>query len=446
MAPAGMAENNGLAHLYLAVHRTEGAGQLRATIPLTGAYALDGRQLLPTDTFNAYAGETFVSTNHAASPTAPTGESGGVTPTPDETNGGDDLDAERVRPTSQYLYPGWNAVGWTDGTALEALMAQIGEGVDVIMSYDAALQDFRRHAPDAPAIVSTLPALQPATGLLVHVTAEEGVRWTLPPLGEPRATPLAEGFNFVTWTGAGTSIEEATVALAETLIGGYALDAPTQRYRSYRPDGPRLLNDLTRLEIRQAVWVQVQRATVWESRPASSPIPDGVQARVLGPGCLHLRPAPTTVDAPPLACLRVGTPVEPTGETARDTIGREWLHVRVGGAVGWVSADFIAVFPGGDTVDGEATFYHPTLHGDPMFCGGTYDRRDPAIAAATSWPCGTRLRVWRGDRFVDVVVRDGGLLPPNDVDLSEAAFEQIGDLTEGRFSVRIEVLSGSGGR
>ena len=77
MAPAGMAENNGLAHLHLAVHRTEGAGQLRATIPLTGAYALDGRQLLPTDTFNAYAGETFVSTNHAASPTAPTGESGG---------------------------------------------------------------------------------------------------------------------------------------------------------------------------------------------------------------------------------------------------------------------------------------------------------------------------------------------------------------------------------
>ena len=51
---------------------------------------------------------------------------------------------------------------------------------------------------------------------------------------------------------------------------------------------------------------------------------------------------------------------------------------------------------------------------------------------------------FRGESFVDVTVQDTGLLPANHVDLSEAAFSQLGLLPEGRISVLIEVLNGAG--
>ena len=75
-----------------------------------------------------------------------------------------------------------------------------------------------------------------------------------------------------------------------------------------------------------------------------------------------------------------------------------------------------------------------------MFCGGVYDPRDPTIAASTTYDCGARLRVWRGARFVDVVVQDTGAFPVHDIDLSPAAFEKLGSLAEGRIPVRVEVL------
>ena len=80
-----------------------------------------------------------------------------------------------------------------------------------------------------------------------------------------------------------------------------------------------------------------------------------------------------------------------------------------------------------------------------MYCTGkAYDPNDPAIAAAVTWPCGTRLRIWRDERSVDVIVQDTGLLGPNHVDLSEAAFRQLALLPEGRVEVLIEVLAGPG--
>ena len=162
--------------------------------------------------------------------------------------------------------------------------------------------------------------------------------------------------------------------------------------------------------------------------------------RVIGPGCLNLRPAPTTIAAPPLDCLTVGTVVVPTGAASRDDSGREWLEVRVAGATGWVASEFVMEFSGSGEDMAEATYYHSSLEGQRMYCGGVYSASDPTIAASTAWPCGTRLRLWRGDRFVDVTVQDTGYLTVSHVDLSQAAFLQLGVLAEGRLLVRVEVL------
>ena len=76
-----------------------------------------------------------------------------------------------------------------------------------------------------------------------------------------------------------------------------------------------------------------------------------------------------------------------------------------------------------------------------MYCGGIYNPNDPTVAASTTWPCGTRLRVSYGGNSIDVVVQDTGLLGGFHLDLSEAGFQALAPLAEGRISIHIEVLS-----
>lgn len=83
VAPPGHANNNGLAHIHLAVHTD--TGFFGIAVPLVGEYAVEGRDLLPVSTFNAYQGSTFVSSNGAsAAPPQPT-PSPTPTPTPEPT-------------------------------------------------------------------------------------------------------------------------------------------------------------------------------------------------------------------------------------------------------------------------------------------------------------------------------------------------------------------------
>lgn len=63
VAPPGQAGNNGLAHIHIAVHVADGGRGFGNTIPLAGAYALEGVQFLATTATNGYAGVTLRSTN-----------------------------------------------------------------------------------------------------------------------------------------------------------------------------------------------------------------------------------------------------------------------------------------------------------------------------------------------------------------------------------------------
>lgn len=105
-----------------------------------------------------------------------------------------------------------------------------------------------------------------------------------------------------------------------------------------------------------------------------------------------------------------------------------------------------AAIAGAGAVRATITYYHPSLEGGRMRCGGIYRSEDTTIAAATSWPCGTRLRVCRNAACVTVTVQDTGLMGPNWVDLSASAFRQLGSLPEGMIFGTVEVLSGPAGR
>lgn len=91
---------------------------------------------------------------------------------------------------------------------------------------------------------------------------------------------------------------------------------------------------------------------------------------------------------------------------------------------------------------GTITYYAPSLEGGGMACGGRYHAEDASIAAATSWPCGTRLRVCYGPACVTVTVQDTGHMGPNWVDLSSAAFRQLAPLADSMLTGTIEVVGG----
>ncbi|KAH7020914.1 expansin-like protein [Microdochium trichocladiopsis] len=90
---------------------------------------------------------------------------------------------------------------------------------------------------------------------------------------------------------------------------------------------------------------------------------------------------------------------------------------------------------------GQATWYEPGLGA----CGRTNNRNDLIAAIAPSFfthpnpnldsICGRKAKVTRGSKTVVVTIVDKCMsCPQGNIDLSPAAFQQIGNLDEGRVS------------
>ncbi len=464
VATAGSAGNGGTPHIHLAVHHTTGGGRLDGTMPLTGEWALEGIELPWTGQFNTHAGTRFTSSN--GNNPAPASD-----PQPDpQPESGDSQNGPSIDQSTALLVlqPGWNMIGWTAATPAAEIAAALGDRVRVIFASDAGTQSYRRFAPGRPARINDLMEVVPGDGLLVFIEDGPSAVLPRPPNGTPLVQNLREDFNLVAWTGAAATISEALTSLDDALVAAFWWDPGARRYLTYRPGLP-MFSDLAEVAPAQALWIQLDADAVWDpgagapADPAAggddseTPGPDLLQ--ILGPVCLNLRPAPTTIGTTPIECLAGGTIVQSLGDTEVDVTGREWIKVSVRGLTGWVAREFTtphqrpgSVGPGdnsgtnpagppSNTLVGEATFYHDSLAGNPMYCGGIYDPNDPTIAASTKYDCGTRLRIWRETRYVDVEVQDTGVFPADKIDLSPAAFNRLGMLAEGRISVRIEVLA-----
>lgn len=265
---------------------------------------------------------------------------------------------------------------------------------------------------------------------------------------------LVRGWNSVPWLGGPTPAVDAFSGLP--LKGAWLWESDLQSWRVYRPQLPR--SSLDQVTQGVALWLLMTSDATWQQPPRPEALPADL---ILPQGWSSV------------SWLGNEVPVgDLLGETAKSPVARAlrwnaleqryhaylpgiraeeafailhqgdvlWLDLEVGGLYwnplrGLSSAP---VEPG--FVRGQATYYHQSLHGNVMSCGGLYDRFDPMIAAATGWECGTRLRIRYGDRTLEVVVQDTGRFPSTHVDLSEAGFQKLAPLAEGRIDVLIEQL------
>jgi uncharacterized protein YraI len=185
------------------------------------------------------------------------------------------------------------------------------------------------------------------------------------------------------------------------------------------------------------------------------------RAMVRTPDGLVLRAEPDTNGAklttmPNGATLTIGARATSDG----------WVLAAYAGTTGWAKAEFLQTDPspampttasampstaGAMTASSPSaaaagstpatiTYYDSMFEGSPMACGGRYRAEDTTIAAATSWPCGTRLRVCRNANCVTVTVQDTGNMGPNWVDLSISAFRQLAPLADMLVQGTVEVV------
>ena len=238
VAPDGYAGNGGLAHIHYAVHRSLGGGRLSETVPFSGRYALEGRDLLLSGAYNEHAGLTFVSTNPFDA-------------------------ADRA---ADYLPAGWNLAGWTSAARVQDATAGIRAQIGSLLIFDAQAQRFRLYSPALPAALNGFTTLAPGDALWVSVTDPAGLYWPRPVVTTASDIPLYPGFNLVTWTGPRRDIAAAVAPLAATLLSIHAFDPETRQYRTYRPAAPPFLSDLAVLQPGQALWVAVAGEVLWTQR------------------------------------------------------------------------------------------------------------------------------------------------------------------------------------
>ena len=274
---------------------------------------------------------------------------------------------------------------------------------------------------------------------------------------ETESIPLVAGWNSHTWCGPDAAVAEATRSLPLQIV--HSWDVAERRWLSYAPGTA--IDTIGTLRHGQPLLMLLSADAEWAQPTYRGPLPEAVELPVgwsyVGWAGLN-EPVWTAFGEDPFGPVAEaqrwnseyqqwisyvpGEPAQQLFAVLRpgDAV---WLRMRVDSAR-WNPADGIAQADlASRVVPGEITYYHPSLAGNPMYCTGKiYDPQDVRVGAAVTWPCGTRLRIWRDDRSVDVIIQDTGLLGHNHVDLSEAAFQQLAILPEGRVAVLIEVLAG----
>ncbi len=111
----------------------------------------------------------------------------------------------------------------------------------------------------------------------------------------------------------------------------------------------------------------------------------------------------------------------------------------------------IALYLTGSVTTGEATYYHPSLEGSLMRDETPYIPENPNIVAVAVdgrgnpvVPLGTWLLVCRvgAEKCIVAEVRDTGLFPPTDLDLSFAGFSALAEPGQDRIKVMWQTFKG----
>ena len=280
--PAGLDANGGLAHIHYAIHATHGGGYLDRSIPFTGLYALEGRELPWRDGFNLHGGEEFISTN-SADWSAPAGTASAdaiadnnqpATETPtEEATSNEQGDIPVVEPAPVWTMPedapvgGWRAVGVQQDASVAGLFANLDAPVSEFVVHNAGRQTYDRFDPNDPGsanvAIRSLKAGQ-AVWALVHPDAA----WLPAPPSKPKQVTirLSTGANLISWQGPERDVEDALRNVAH-LSYAYQYDPYTQKWRFWSADGPAFLNSLTALRSGEALYIVLRVGSVWTQLP-----------------------------------------------------------------------------------------------------------------------------------------------------------------------------------
>ncbi|MCY3883177.1 MAG: carboxypeptidase-like regulatory domain-containing protein [Chloroflexi bacterium] len=168
------------------------------------------------------------------------------------------------RMVTTTLRPGWNLAGWTaEGTDVEALFEAI-PALEAIHAWDAGAQSFTRATRDETESAADLTTIAPGMGLWLHLGGEEPVTWTRPVAPEAGIVSLRPGWNLVAWGGRDEAApEDAFAFLREDLLAAAAWESAAGEFRLHYPDAPPSASTLQRLELGEALWLNVGVARHW---------------------------------------------------------------------------------------------------------------------------------------------------------------------------------------
>lgn len=283
--PAGYDANGGIAHIHYAIHHTYGGGYLARSIPFTGQYAIEGRELHYRDTYNLHAGVEFTSTNTPGW-TAPEGAES-VEPQPDQPDadkpgsntGPHETPAPLPDPDTEvdsgpvWIVPddapvgGWRTIGVSERTSVAGLFANLQSPLQEFVIHNAFLDIYHRFDPaDASSAAIAVQSLRP--GQAVWALVEDEARWLPAPPVSPRSVTirLAAGTNMVSWQGPDRGIAEALRNVAH-LERAYRYDPHTGSWDLYAPGGPSVLNTLDTLRSGDAFHLVVGAGSTWTQLP-----------------------------------------------------------------------------------------------------------------------------------------------------------------------------------
>lgn len=280
--PAGYDANGGIAHIHYAIHHTYGGGYLARSIPFTGQYAIEGRELHYTDEYNLHAGVEFTSTNTPGWSAPESAES--VEPQPEvvepvSNTGPHDAEGQLPDPETEvdsgpvWIVPddapvgGWRTVGVYERTSVAGLFANLQSPLEAFVVHNPFLDAYHRFDPtDTASAAIAVQSLRP--GQAVWALVEDETRWLPAPPVSPQSVTvrLATGTNMVSWQGPDRDIAEALRNVAH-LERAYRYDPHTDSWDLYVPGGPSVLNSLDVLRSGDAFHLVVEVGSTWTQLP-----------------------------------------------------------------------------------------------------------------------------------------------------------------------------------
>jgi murein DD-endopeptidase MepM/ murein hydrolase activator NlpD len=279
--PVGYDANGGIAHIHYAIHATYGGGHLDRSIPFTGEYAIEGRELHWSGQYNLHSGLEFISTN-TRNWTAPTTaeDPPGDPPAPDvepnpELPATDDdaITVTQPQPEPAWTLPddapvgGWRTVGVQRNTSVAGLFALLQAPLEQFAVHNPRDNTYDRFDPgdsgSADVAVRSLKA-----GQAVWALVDAGVPWLPAPPTTPRQVTirLSSGPNLISWQGPDRPIAEALRNVAH-LSHALRYDPYRLTWQFWSPNGPAFLDTLDQINSGDALYIVVDVASVWTQLP-----------------------------------------------------------------------------------------------------------------------------------------------------------------------------------